>query len=344
MMEITQVGPMGPWMKPVLIFAVFTCLGFLAPFLVKLLSRIAAKTSGTMDDVLVESFQNHIPFWFFLAGGVFSIHFSPLNPVWISRIDRLLMILFVLSVSQGLSRFAVVWIRSFAGRLAIGTTTLLENLTKLAIYGMGLLFILSNLGISIAPLLTALGVGSLAVALALQDTLSNLFSGIYIIWSRQIRIGDFIKLDNGAQGYVTDISWRSTTIRERADNHIIIPNTKIAQAVVTNFNLPKHEFGVAVKAGVSYGSDLAKVERVALEVAGEVEREVAGGIPSFKPFLHYESFGDSAVQFSVMLRVKEFEDQHPVIHEFIKRLHGRFKREGIEIPFPQRVVHMTGGK
>ncbi len=340
-MEMTEIGHLGPWMKPILIFSVFTCLGFLAPFFVKLLSRIAAKTPGTMDDALVDSFRNHIPFWFFLAGGVFGVHVSPINPLWISRIDRLLMILFVLSVSQGLSRFAVVWIRSFAGRLAIGTTTLLENLTRLAIYGMGLLLILSNLDISIAPLLTALGVGSLAVALALQDTLSNLFSGIYIIVNRQIRIGDFVKLDGGVQGYVSDINWRSTTIRERTDNHIIVPNTKLAQTIVTNFHLPKHEFGIAVKAGVSYDSDLAKVERVALEVAGEVEREVSGGIPSFKPFLHYESFGDSAIQFSVMLRIKEFEDQHAVVHEFIKRLHDRFNQEGIQIPFPQRVVHMA---
>lgn len=298
-----------------------------------------------MKQVLYAVGLKHIPFWVVLAGAAVGMRVSRLperHPVWIHNIDRLLMVLFVLSLSVALSRILVVWIRSAAERLALGTTTLLENLTRAVIYGMGLLLILANLDISIAPLLTALGVGSLAVALALQDTLSNLFSGIYIIVNRQIRQEDYIKLDSGAEGFVTDIGWRSTTIRDRADNFILIPNTKIAQAVVTNFNLPHREFSVPVRLGVSYGSDLTKVEQTALDVARQVQREVPGAIAAFAPFLRFQSFGESSIDFTVMLRVKEFEDQHLATHEFIKRIHERFNREGIQIPFPQRVVHMAG--
>lgn len=259
---------------------------------------------------------------------------------WIHRIDRVAMVVVILCVSVMAARFAVIHIRSLAKRLTLGPTTLLENLTRAAIYGMGLLLILSNLDISIGPLLTALGVGSLAVALALQDTLSNLFSGINIIANRQIRVGDYIRLDGGAEGFVADIGWRTTSITDRTDNHIIIPNVKLAQAIVTNFDLPNREFSVPARAGVAYGSDLAKVERVALEVAREVQKSVPGATTSFEPIFRFENFGDSAIQFVVMLRVKNFEDQHRAMHEFILRIDARFRREGIEIPFPQRVVHL----
>jgi small-conductance mechanosensitive channel len=188
--------------------------------------------------------------------------------------------------------------------------------------------------------LTALGVGSLAVALALQDTLSNLFSGFYIIANKQIRTGEYIKLDSGQEGYLVDIGWRTTRIRVLANNMIIIPNAKLGSAIVTNFHMPDKEMGLVLQVGVSYSSDLEKVEKVTIEVARETLRGVSGGVESFEPFVRYNSFGDSAIQFSVILRVKEFTDQYLVTHEFIKRLHKRYNLEGIDIPFPQRTVHL----
>jgi small-conductance mechanosensitive channel len=96
---------------------------------------------------------------------------------------------------------------------------------------------------------------------------------------------------------------------------------------------------VLVNLGVHYGSDLQKVEQVTVEVAKEVMKEVAGGVPGFQPFIRYNTFGDFSINFTVILRGKEFVDQYLIKHEFIKRLHARYKKEGIVIPFPIRAIN-----
>ena len=121
---------------------------------------------------------------------------------------------------------------------ALPVTTLSRNLAQLAVFLLGVVWLLAAFQVDIRPMLTALGVGGLAVALALQDTLSNLFSGFYVAVAGQVRLGDYIKLNTGEAGYVTDIGWRSTTIRELANNLIIVPNSKLSQAIVTNYHLP----------------------------------------------------------------------------------------------------------
>jgi len=251
----------------------------------------------------------------------------------------LFIISLTLLISNIISDVAKTYTREAS--LSMPLTSLTENLIKLSVFTVGGLILLSHFGISIAPLLTALGVGSLAVALALQDTLTNLFSGFYIIANKQTRTGDYIRLDSGQEGYVVDIGWRATRIKQLSNNMILIPNAKLGAAVVTNFNLPETEMSLAVPVGVAYSSDLEKVEKVTLEVAKETLKEVNGGVPDFSPTVRFNGFGDSAIQFNVGLRVKDFSDQYLVTHEFIKRLQKRYANEGIDMPFPQRVVHLV---
>ena len=222
---------------------------------------------------------------------------------------------------------------------ALPVTTLTQNISRVVIFGVGLLIILNHLGISITPILATLGVGGLAVALALQDTLSNLFSGFHIAVARQIRIGDYIKLDSGEEGYVIDINWRTTKIKMLPNNVVLVPNDKLTKVIVTNYYLPDKEMTVTVNLGVHYKSDLKKVEKVTSEVAKEVMMEVPGGVPGFEPCIRYGGFGDFSVNFTVMLRAKEFVDQYLIKHEFIKRLHERYAKEGIVIPYPVSAVN-----
>jgi small-conductance mechanosensitive channel len=204
------------------------------------------------------------------------------------------------------------------------------------IFLMGALIILQTLNISITPILTALGVGGLAVALALQDTLSNLFSGLQIIASRQVRPGDYVKLESGEEGYVIDITWRNTAIRALPNNMVIVPNSKLASTLVTNYYQPEKEMAVLVEVGVGYQSELKKVEQTTIEVAREVMHEVKGGVREFEPFIRYHSFGDSSINFTVILRGCEFTDQFLIKHEFIKRLHERFSDGSHRNPFPHQ--------
>jgi small-conductance mechanosensitive channel len=200
------------------------------------------------------------------------------------------------------------------------------------------MIILNEVGVEITPLLTVLGVGGLAVGLALQDPLSNLFSGLFISLSGQIRVGDFIELEDGRAGHVVDFDWRSTRLQLLPNNVVIVPNNRLAQAIVTNYNLPQQEMSVLVAVGVDYASDLEHVERVTTEVAAEVLREVEGGVATFEPLIRFNAFADSSINFNVILRGRQFTDQFLLKHEFIKRLHARYAAEGISIPFPIRTL------
>jgi small-conductance mechanosensitive channel len=193
---------------------------------------------------------------------------------------------------------------------------------------------LQTLGISIAPILTALGVGGLAVALALQDTLANLFAGVHLLASKKIRIGDYVKLETGQDGYVADINWRNTSIRQLPNNMIIVPNAKMASAIVTNFYRPQSELSVPVEISADYGSDLDKIEAVTKDIIRDVMETVPGGVPTFEPLVRFHTFDDWAIRFTAILRAREFADQYLIKHEFVKRLCARYEAEGIEIPFP----------
>jgi small-conductance mechanosensitive channel len=223
-------------------------------------------------------------------------------------------------------------------------TSLTEHVAKLMVIILGVLMILHGLGVSITPILTALGVGGLAVALALQDTLSNLFAGLYVTMARQVRIGDYIKLESGEEGYIEDIGWRATMIRALANNIVMVPNNKLGSALITNFNLPSRDLAVLVNLGVDYGSDLAHVERVTIEVAKDVMQTVPGGVKEFEPFIRYHTFGAYSIDFTVIMRGKEFTDQFLIKHEFVKRLHVRYQQEDITIPFPiqTEILHKGG--
>ena len=209
---------------------------------------------------------------------------------------------------------------------------------------VGILILLRHFGVSITPILTAFGVGGLAVALALQDTLSNLFAGFYISIAGQVRLGDYIKLNTGEEGYVTDISWRSTTIRALANNMIIIPNAKLAQAIVTNYYLPERRMSLIIPVSASYDSDPDHVERLLLEEVESAAGTIAGLLAEPAPMVRLiPGFGDSALNFSLICQVAEFVDQFAVQHELRKRIWKRFRTEKIEMPYPTRTVYLREG-
>jgi len=128
------------------------------------------------------------------------------------------------------------------------------------------------------------------------------------------------------------------------NNIVIIPNSKLGQSVLTNYYMPETEMAVLVQVGVHYQSDLKHVEKVTIEVGEETLKEVQGGVAGFKPFIRYHTFDDFSINFTVILRCKEFVDNYLIKHEFIKRLHARYNKEGIVIPFPIRDVYIKENK
>lgn len=321
--------------------------GFLAGIIFKKiiqkkLKKISIKTKWKVYEVVIGAIRGMVILWFTIAGIYGAILNIPIKPGVLTFLQKFLLVVLILSVTIVLMRVVAGLVNIYADKIIVvlPSTSIFINLIKLLVFLIGILIILQTIGISITPILTALGVGGVAVALALQDTLSNLFSGLHIIVSRQLRPGDYVKLDSGEEGYVTDITWRNTTIKALPNNMIVVPNSKLAGCIVTNYYLPEKEMAVLVDVGVSYDSDLTKVENVTLNVAKEVMKEVQGGVPEFEPFIRFHTFADFSINFTVILRAKEFVDQYLIKHEFIKRLQKRYKDEGIEIPFPIRTVYM----
>jgi len=216
----------------------------------------------------------------------------------------------------------------------------IKNILRIVIIALGLLIILDSLGVSITPIMASLGVGGLAIGLALKDTLANYFSGFYLLVDKPVRIGDFIRLDSGEEGYVEEIGWRSTRIRMLANNTVMIPNGVFSSGKVTNYDLPSSEAAVLVNAGVHYDSDLEKVEKITIDVAKDVQKNIAGAVKEFEPFIRYNTFADSSINFTVIMRAENFVANYLIKHEFIKRLHKKYKAEGIVIPFPIRTIYM----
>jgi small-conductance mechanosensitive channel len=308
------------------------------------LGRVAEETRSVMDDIVVSAVRGPVVVWFVIGGLYAAIQITTLPERITQLIQQLLMILVIFSITWAVARVVAALVENGAKRApeTLPGATLVTNLARATVLAIGVLVILQTLGISIAPIITALGVGGLAVALALQDTLANLFAGVHILASRQLRPGDYVKLASGEEGYVVDVTWRQTTIRQLPNNIIIVPNAQIASTITTNYHLPTQELSVLVPVGVHYDSDLSHVERVTMEVAKETLQTVEGGVPDWEPFIRYTAFADSSINFNVILRGREYVSQYLIRHEFIKRLHQRYNEEGIVIPFPIRTVVMQG--
>jgi small-conductance mechanosensitive channel len=305
-------------------------------------ARIVRRTPTDLDEMLLAAMRPHVPVWSLLLGVLVAVRYGALPPAMRAIVDRAALAVFLMSLTLVLAAFLTRVVERHAKQWphALPATALTQSAVRIVVIGLGVLVVLGNLGIAIAPILTALGVGSLAVALALQPTLTNLFAGVHITLARQIRVGDFVELETGQQGYIADIGWRSTQIRELPNNLVVVPNSRLAEIIVKNYALPETEQAALVKVGVAYGSDLDTVERVTVETARDVQRTVTGADPMFEPFIRFNTFGESSIDLTVILRVRTFVDRYLVIHEFVKRLQRSYDRAGIEIPFPQRVVHL----
>ena len=333
------------WVIPIAFVAIGVLAGIIFEKLIlKKILEFTSKTTSKLDDSIILSLRGVGLVWFFLAGLYSAILFSSLSPNIVVLFKKILLVIITYSLALFTCRVIVVVIGLFLKRFPKIPVSLTSNLVRIVVFSFTTLIVLQNLGRDITTIVTTLGIGGLAVALAVQDTLSNLFAGFYITLSGQVRTGDYIKLETGQEGYVVDISWRNTTVQELPDNLVIIPNSKLASAIFTNYHLPAKNITLTFSLGVSYESDLEHVEEVTIEIAKDVMFEVCQIKTDFEPFILYENFNDSSIDFTVFLRVNEFIEKRTARHEFIKRLHRRYQQEGINIPFPIRDVNLSNLK
>ncbi len=312
----------------------------------KVLFKLAAKTKTTLDELLIAALGRPI----FVAIVLIGAYLALINIETLDKhreiIDDAFVVVGILLGAYAIYRILNAIITWYGQEIAIRTKTkvdekllpVVRRIFTVVVYGIAIMIILDRLGIQISPLIAGLGIGGLAVALAFQSTLSNFFAGTQILSESYLSIGDYVELGKEFAGHIEEIGWRSTKIRTLQNNLVIIPNSKLAESIITNYYAPNQEIAVVIPCGVSYESDLEKVERVTIETAKRVLAETPGGIKSFEPFIRYNEFGDSNINFSVILRAQTFTDQYLIKHEFIKQLMKRFREEDIEIAYPMRNV------
>lgn len=337
----------GMLIPAVIALAAIAALLIIRSITFRVLHKWAQRTETDIDDIVIRAFKTPSIYWCIAIGLHIGIAISGLPEIHVFYITKTIHVMVILSIAFASSNLSEKIFTNYVQRsnLPIPTTGLANGILKGTILILGVLIALSVIGISITPLITALGVGGLAVALALQDTLSNLFAGIHILVEKSIRIGDFIRLETGQEGYVVDITWRTTRIRMQPNNMVIIPNNKLSQSIVTNYHLPEKSMAISIPIGVSYSCDPEKVEKVLMEEMKKAIGEIPGLLGAPPPVVKFvPGFGESSLNFTLVCYVREISDHHPVQHELGKRIFKRFKMEGIEIPFPHRTVYLREEK
>lgn len=217
--------------------------------------------------------------------------------------------------------------------------SILINCVRFIIYSIGVLTVLEYYQISVAPFIAALGVGGMAVALGLQDTIANFFGGFHMLLSHQLKVGEYISLSSGEAGRITDITLRYTSIMTPTGNDILIPNAKLASSIITNFNRPSPETTIVIPVGVSYRSDLEQVERITVEIVKQSMESL--GIPFIgEPAIRFTALGESSINFNLLVTTDRLDSQALIKHTIIRNLVNRYRLENIEIPFPVRqIIH-----
>ena len=309
------------------------------------LKRIAERTSWAWDDVLIRSLGAPSLLAIVSSGLVLMTRILPLSPEWDRAADIMLAAVFVLAlilfVDQATSG---VLDRVATTHPALrGARGLVQGFVRGLFIAIGLLIFLDSIGISIAPILASLGIGSLAVALALQETLANLFAGLYLVADKPVEQGQFIRLQSGEEGHVMRVGWRTTWIQTPQKTMVVVPNAKLAGSVLTNFDLPSGDVAFTVEVTVAMQKDLKEIERVTMETARAVQASTPGATQDFEPVFRYLGFGESGMRLNVGLSARTLADTHIVRHHFLVALTDRYRREGILIPFPTRTIDLPRG-
>lgn len=301
------------------------------------INKITSKTETKIDDVIFETVRKPSILWFVMLGLDLGSKALDVSAEIHGTIDKVILTLLMVSIFLTIMKLTVELLKLYYEKRnsSFHTTSIIQNLIKIFFVLTGLLFILQINGVSITPIITALGIGGLAVALALQDTLNNLFSGFYITLSQQIRVGDFIKLENGSEGRVKDIGWRNTTLLLLTNSMIIIPNSRLAQNIVVNYSLPENRTALKFPIGVSYEHDPDFIEKIILDLLNENLKNIPGTLTTPTPSIVLNpGFSEYALTFTLTVHIEQYSDPGPILGAVRKLIIKKFKEEKIIIPYP----------
>ena len=307
----------------------------------KLVRRWSERTGSQLGDLLYGTLSGPTILWAIILAFHISSIGAGIPPRYLSRVLMAIEVLWIWSITAALGRFAGRAVRHY-GASAKGVksvTSLTEKLVQIAVFAIGIAWVSRVVfKTEFTALWGTLGVGGLAVALALQDTLSNLFAGFYVSISGLVNLGDYIRLNSGEEGYVSDITWRCTTMRTSANNLVVVPNNKLAQAIYTNYYLPEPRMGVSTIFHVSMNSDIARVSAILLdEITGAVA-QTAGALADPPPSVRFNGPTENGLAMQVNCSVSRFSDQFLALSDLRTLLFTRLQRENVRFEVPPKAV------
>ena len=318
-------------------------LRIIASILERLIIKLVSKTKTDLDDIILKKSSAPITLLLLLASVGIALNEIPLDDVLMRRIDNVLYslaIIFIAYLIYVVIDVAIfeVWTKvSKKAKIDIGESlgALIRGTLKIILIAISILYILHIWGVEITPLLAGLGIAGLAIALALQPVLANIFSGVSIILDKSVRVGDLVYLE-GTKGRIEKIGLRSTQLVTFDNELIIIPNTKLAESVIQNIALPEPKTRVVIPFGVAYGSNIDKVKKIVLK---EI-KSVKGVLDTPEPTVSFREMADSSLNFKAYFYVPHFGDRFAATDEANTKIYNAFNKAGIEIPYPQMDVHL----
>ena len=335
----------------ILVVAVLIAVLF-SKVIFRLLMRLSRVSSGDLDDRVVAAARGPITAYIILLG-VYLALTAPLSlpstvQDVVNRVAAFVAVVNGAILINAIGSATLRWLQSYMLSTDAASTSswalpLARRGMVIVVFAMAGMVSLDIVGINISPLIAGLGIGGLAVALALQPTLSNLFAGTYVITEGVVSQGDYIEMEGGVSGYVVDVNWRSTRLRTWTNNLVIIPNSRFAETIITNYSKPDHHVNVYLTCGVAYESDLQLVEAVSQDVMNLVLREHPGAVQAYGSYFGYDTFGESNIDFWLFMQAQNRLASFEVRSELVKRLHARLNAEGITINYPVRTLHFPDG-
>ncbi|MGB0588196.1 MAG: mechanosensitive ion channel family protein [Myxococcota bacterium] len=311
---------------------------------VAFLAERATRTHAALDDALAEAIRRPLYIMLFVVGvnlwaALVPLHEDAYTTLLLGNKGATVLVIVVF-----LESFVRTWIllQEAESRVLATSGGVLRTTAKIVIYALGGLTVLSAIDIDITPIIASLGIGSLAIGLALQKTLEDFLAGLLIAADQPIRVGDFVELQESVAGFVLSIGWRTVRIRTRDDQYVIVPNAQMAQATVINRSMPTSEVGFVVKLGVAFDTDLERAREVVLRVAQRLQTEHPDAVASFESRVVYAGFGASEVTMNVWMRSTSWAAHFRLQDAFVRAILPAFTAEDITIPFPMRTLEFVG--
>ncbi|MCH7850610.1 MAG: mechanosensitive ion channel family protein [Nanoarchaeota archaeon] len=328
----------------VVLLIVFIAVRLFIFIVSKILPKLAAKTKTDIDDKILAKVSRPITWIAMIVGLRFVIGQVGLGETYAATVDGIFATLIIVFASfliyHILDSIIVIGFSEFGkkAKLSIDLSLIqfFESMIKILVIVGTFLAILSTWGIEIGPLLAGLGVAGIAIAFALQPTLSNIFGGISMLLDKSVRVGDLIKLEDGTSGRIQKVNLRSTKLITFDNELIIVPNSKLSESNIQNIALPEPKTRVVVPFGVAYGSDIAKVKRIVLKELSKIKHKVDEPEPSVK----FLEMADSSLNFKAYFYVDSYENKLSSLDEANTLIYNVLNKTGIEIPFPQVDVNL----